>query len=209
MKILIQDAADHASCLGEIRSRYGESCTVVHSYKTRDFYRIIIALETNETPSEPTNIKSTTLDSRPAGVTNTTTDSTPLEVSSKLIELAARIKALEEASLFESSIGPESPEISQPLFSDVLANKTNPRYGELFTTKSRPLEKLEPDDKLRDHKTDREGLNSRGVEGATTVNNSYEAKKFFEHHAKASFNALKFAEIMDKTVLSSEKSGLA
>ena len=46
MQLVIEEARDHTECMDKLRARYGADCVVVHSFKTDDRYRVIIALET-------------------------------------------------------------------------------------------------------------------------------------------------------------------
>jgi len=46
MRLVIEEAKDHTECMDKVRARYGAECVVVHSFKTDDRYRVIIALET-------------------------------------------------------------------------------------------------------------------------------------------------------------------
>jgi hypothetical protein len=45
MRLVIEEAKDHTECMDNLRARYGADCVVVHSFKTDDRYRVIIALE--------------------------------------------------------------------------------------------------------------------------------------------------------------------
>ncbi|MGA1055962.1 MAG: hypothetical protein ACO3S4_11675 [Pseudohongiellaceae bacterium] len=56
MRLVIEEAKDHTECMDKVRARYGTECVVVHSFKTDDRYRVIIALETPASlkPQEPT-----------------------------------------------------------------------------------------------------------------------------------------------------------
>ena len=46
MRLVIEEARDHTECMDNLRAQYGADCVVVHSFKTDDRYRVIIALET-------------------------------------------------------------------------------------------------------------------------------------------------------------------
>jgi hypothetical protein len=50
MRLVIEEAKDHTECMDKVRTRYGAECVVVHSFKTDDRYRVIIALETPASP---------------------------------------------------------------------------------------------------------------------------------------------------------------
>jgi len=58
MRLVIEEAKDHTECMDKVRARYGAACVVVHSFKTDDRYRVIIALESPaslqaQVPTEP------------------------------------------------------------------------------------------------------------------------------------------------------------
>ena len=157
MQLVIEEARDHTECMDKLRARYGADCVVVHSFKTDDRYRVIIALET---PSSLRSIRATdpqvknvvaqsqtlnptfwlTDDDQhgelPAAgsylseesVEQVTPEMTsggeqqgfiPAEITAELLQLAARVKALESAQI-KQRLAPEPRAAQSLLFSDVL-----------------------------------------------------------------------------------------
>jgi len=157
MRLEVVEAPDHSACMEQLRSRYGADCVVVHSFRVDDRYRIVVALETesrrNAAPLESAvkNVVSgsrirwdTLVDEVPStsdehiietpvvpNVTNhesATPQSAP-EISSGLLELAARVKAL-EAVHQPTVLEPESEDFRAAVFSDVLADAVAQRATE-------------------------------------------------------------------------------
>jgi hypothetical protein len=148
MRLVVEEAQDHSACMEKLRSLYGADCVVVHSFRVDDRYRVVVALETEirsrELPQENIvkdvvsnrQIRWDTLidddmaaldeplssdhpDGNDTGRHGTSPQPLP-EISSGLLELAARIKALEA---FEppAILEPESNDFRAAVFSDVLA----------------------------------------------------------------------------------------
>ena len=46
MRLEVVEAPDHSACMEQLRSRYGADCVVVHSFRVKDRYRVVVALET-------------------------------------------------------------------------------------------------------------------------------------------------------------------
>lgn len=155
MRLVVEEAQDHSTCMETVRQRHGADCVVVHSFRVEEKYRIVVALETESSrpaltslsdavrdvisPTVPVcNIKwdtfiddvSTSQPVTPSAVSQTRSAATPNfaatpqsspEVSSGLIALAARIKALEAAHQ-PTILEPETEEFRKVVFSDVLAD---------------------------------------------------------------------------------------
>lgn len=157
MRLEVVEAPDHSACMEQLRSRFGADCVVVHSFRVDDRYRVVVALETesrrNAAPLESAvrNVVSgsrirwdTLVDEAPGtsdahiieapvapNVTNhesATPQSAP-EISSGLLELAARVKAL-EAVHQPTVLEPESEDFRAAVFSDVLADAVAQRAAE-------------------------------------------------------------------------------
>jgi len=157
MRLEVVEAPDHSACMEQLRSRFGADCVVVHSFRVDDRYRVVVALETesrrNAAPLESAvrNVVSgsrirwdTLVDEVPStsdehiietpvvpNVTNhesATPQSAP-EISSGLLELAARVKAL-EAVHQPTVLEPESEDFRAAVFSDVLADAVAQRATE-------------------------------------------------------------------------------
>ena len=157
MRLEVVEAPDHSACMEQLRSRFGADCVVVHSFRVDDRYRVVVALETEShrsaAPLESAvkNVVSgssirwdTLVDEAPStsdehiteapvapDVLNhgsATPQSAP-EVSSGLLELAARVKAL-EAVHQPTVLEPESEDFRAAVFSDVLANAVAQRATE-------------------------------------------------------------------------------
>jgi len=147
MRLVVEEAQDHSACMEKLRSLYGADCVVVHSFRVDDRYRVVIALETEAQTrtiapeSAVKNVVSNTGDRSETVVGKATSLKIPVpsaavseqqhvepetllhgtsEITSGLIELAAKIKALES---FEppSILEPESEDFRQAIFSEVLA----------------------------------------------------------------------------------------
>ena len=122
MRLVVEEAQDHNACMEKLRSLYGADCVVVHSFRVDERYRVVIALETDTRargiPQESAvknvvsnpNIRWDTLVDGVASLDTPLAiavssekhhkeaealQNVPSEISSGLIELAARIKALE------------------------------------------------------------------------------------------------------------------
>ena len=158
MRLEVVEALDHSACMEQLRSRYGADCVVVHSFRVDDRYRVVVALETesrrNAAPLESAvkNVVSgsrirwnTQVDEAPStsGKQIVETPVTPTlpnresatpqaapEISSDLLELAARVKAL-EAVHQPTVLEPESEDFRAAVFSDVLADAVAQRTTEL------------------------------------------------------------------------------
>ena len=158
MRLEVVEAPDHSACMEQLRSRHGADCVVVHSFRVDDRYRVVVALETESPqsagPAESAvkNVVSgsrtywdTLVDEAPAAYDAQISESpvtenlpsqeltepqTAPEISPGLLELAARVKAL-EAFHQPSALEPESEEFRAAVFSDVLANAVTHRVTEL------------------------------------------------------------------------------
>ena len=158
MRLEVVEAPDHSACMEQLRSRHGADCVVVHSFRVDDRYRVVVALETESPqsagPAESAvkNVVSgsrtywdTLVDEAPAAYDAQISESpvtenlpsqeltepqTAPEISPGLLELAARVKAL-EAFHQPSALEPESEEFRAAVFSDVLANAVTQRVTEL------------------------------------------------------------------------------
>ena len=157
MRLEVVEAPDHSACMEQLRSRFGADCVVVHSFRIDDRYRVVVALETesrrNATPLESAvkNVVSgsrirwdTLVDEAPStsdehiietpvapNVPNhkSATPQAALDISSGLLELAARVKAL-EAVHQPTVLEPESEDFRAAVFSDVLADAVAQRATE-------------------------------------------------------------------------------
>ena len=157
MRLDVVEAQDHSACMEQLRSLYGADCVVVHSFRVDDRYRVVVALETESTrhtalqDSAVRNVVSgspirwdTLIEEAPrssdARVSDhTTNENLPHqelirpqaepEISSGLVELAARVKAL-EAVHQPSVLEPESEDFRAAVFSDVLADAVAQRTVE-------------------------------------------------------------------------------
>ena len=157
MRLQVVEAPDHSACMEQLRSRYGADCVVVHSFRVDDRYRVVVALETesrrNAAPLESAvkNVVSgsrirwdTLVDEAPSTSDEHITEApvapdvlnhgsaTPQaapEISSGLLELAARVKALEAAHQ-PTVLEPESEDFRAAVFSDVLADAVAQRATE-------------------------------------------------------------------------------
>ena len=157
MRLEVVEAPDHSACMEQLRSRHGADCVVVHSFRVDDRYRVVVALET-ESPQSASPLESavknvvsgprTRWDTRVDKVTvaydeqiseSPVTENLPSheltkpqsapEISSGLLELAARVKAL-EAFHQPAALEPESEEFRAAVFSDVLADAVTQRLTE-------------------------------------------------------------------------------
>ena len=208
MKILIQDAIDHTTCMGEIRSLYGDECTVIHSYKTRSSYRIIIAVDGSVQPDrkdEDQNLRGQNYQDNE----DISLSSPAFEVSEKLLELAARVKALEELSFPAEHIDPERPEIKQILFSEILSDKSTQSCKPGSITSTLKSEKLEPQHKLGDHENSNQSPEKLQNNRHDEQSLNYKVHKSAKSHQTVSASARRFTEIVDKTVFIATKSSLA
>ena len=164
MQLVIEEARDHTECMDKLRARYGADCVVVHSFKTDDRYRVIIALETPSSlrsakASDP-QVKNVVVQpdglrptfwltdedhhaALPASAAyrsgesgheaepeltfgSTQNDLIPAEITAELLNLAARVKALESAQI-EQRLAPEPQAPHTLLFSDVLKDTVDDR----------------------------------------------------------------------------------
>ncbi len=160
MRLEVVEAPDHGACIEQLRSRYGADCVVVHSFRVEDRYRVVVALENescrNAAPLESA-VKNVVLGSRirwdtlmdgaPTASDEQMSESPVIanlpnhelaapqpapEISSGLLELAARVKAL-EAVHQPTVLEPESEEFRAAVFSDVLADAVAQRTTEPAT----------------------------------------------------------------------------
>ena len=160
MRLEVVEAPDHGACIEQLRSQYGADCVVVHSFRVEDRYRVVVALETescrNAAPLESA-VKNVVLGSRirwdtlmdgaPTASDEQMSESPVIanlpnhelaapqpapEISSGLLELAARVKAL-EAVHQPTVLEPESEEFRAAVFSDVLADAVAQRTTEPAT----------------------------------------------------------------------------
>jgi hypothetical protein len=185
MRLVVEEAQDHSTCMEIVRQRHGADCVVVHSFRVEDQYRIVVALETETTAPAVSALTDAVRDviapAVPAGtikwdtfiddVSELTpapqpmTQSTPAEpprgevasqpspaVSSGLIALAARIKALEAAHQ-PTILAPETEEFRAVVFSDVLASAVASDTPPVAPAQ-KPMEKPEP---LASHAGEPEG----------------------------------------------------
>ena len=158
MRLEVVEAPEHSACMEQLRSRHGADCVVVHSFRVDGRYRVVVALET-ESPQNADLLESavknvvsgssvrlnTLVDGAPTSPDEQISESpvitnlpnhelaTPQpapKVSSDLLELAGRVKAL-EAVHQPAVLEPESEEFRAAVFSDVLANAVTQRVTEL------------------------------------------------------------------------------
>ena len=157
MRLEVVEAPDHSACMEQLRSLHGADCVVVHSFRVDDRYRVVVALETDSPQSAGPlesavrNVVSgsrtrcdTLVDRAPTTSAEQISKSpvtenlpshelaepqTAPEISSGLLELAARVKAL-EAVHQPSVLEPESEEFRAAVFSDVLADAVAKRPKE-------------------------------------------------------------------------------
>ena len=157
MRLEVVEAPDHSACMEQLRNRYGADCVVVHSFRVEDRYRVVVALETescrNAAPLESAvkNVISgsgirwdTLMDGTPTASDEQMSESPVIanlpnhelaapqpapKISSGLLELAGRVKALE--AVHQSAVlEPESEEFRAAVFSDVLADAVTQRARE-------------------------------------------------------------------------------
>ncbi len=157
MRLEVVEAPDHSACMEQLRNRHGADCVVVHSFRVDDRYRVVVALET-ESPQRAGPAESAVKNVIPGSRTgwDTLVDKAPTaydaqvsespvtenlpsheltepqaapEISSGLLELAARVKAL-EAFHQPAALEPESEEFRAAVFSDVLADAITQRVTE-------------------------------------------------------------------------------
>ncbi len=147
MRLVVEEAQDHSACMEKLRSLYGTDCVVVHSFRVDDRYRVVVALETEirsrELPQTSIvkdvvsnrqirwdtlidddiaaldDLPSDQPDGNDTGRHGTSPQALP-DISSGLLELAARIKALEGCEP-PTILEPESNDFRAAVFSDVLA----------------------------------------------------------------------------------------
>jgi hypothetical protein len=157
MRLEVVEAPDHSACMEQLRSRYGADCVVVHSFRVDNRYRVVVALETesrrNAAPLESavknvvsgSRIRWNTLVDEAPSTSDKQIIETPVtpnlpnresatpqaapEISSGLLELAARVKAL-EAVHQHTVLEPESEDFRAAVFSDVLADAVAQRTTE-------------------------------------------------------------------------------
>jgi hypothetical protein len=157
MRLEVVEAPDHSACMEQLRSRFGADCVVVHSFRVDDRYRVVVALETesrrNAAPLESavknvvsgSRIRWNTLVDEAPSTSDKQIIETPVtpnlpnresatpqaapEISSGLLELAARVKAL-EAVHQHTVLEPESEDFRAAVFSDVLADAVAQRTTE-------------------------------------------------------------------------------
>ncbi len=157
MRLEVLEAPDHSACMEQLSNRHGADCLVVHSFRVDRRYRVVVALET-ESPQNAdlveTAVKNvvsgsrlrwdTLVDGAPTS-SDEQIDNRPVitnlpnheiaapnpapEISSGLLELAARVKALEAAHQ-PAVLEPESEEFRAAVFSDVLADAVAQRARE-------------------------------------------------------------------------------
>ena len=157
MRLEVVEAPDHSACMEQLSNLHGADCLVVHSFRVDGRYRVVVALET-ESPQNAdlveTAVKNvvsgsrlrwdTLVDGAPTS-SDEQTDKSPVitnlpnheiaapkpapEISSGLLELAARVKAL-EAVHQPTVLEPESEEFRAAVFSDVLADAVAQRTTE-------------------------------------------------------------------------------
>lgn len=157
MRLEVVEAPDHSACMEQLRSRHGADCVVVHSFRVDDRYRVVVALET-ESPQSAGPVEGAVKNvvSGPRTRWDTLVDKVPVaydeqssegpvtenlpsheltkpqsapEISSGLLELAARVRAL-EAFHQPADLEPESEEFRAAVFSDVLADAVTQRVTE-------------------------------------------------------------------------------
>ena len=157
MRLEVVEAPDHSACMEQLRSRFGADCVVVHSFRVDDRYRVVVALETesrrNATLLESavknvvsgSHIRWDTLVDEAPSASGEQIIKTPVapnspnhdsatpqaapEISSGLLELAARVKALEAVHQL-TVLEPESEDFRAAVFSDVLADAVAQRATE-------------------------------------------------------------------------------
>ena len=214
MLVLVQEAVDHNSCMAQIRSTYSKDCTVVYGYKTSDGYRMIIALEGDNQKNEQAPVTRPT-----AAQIKTSQDSSARpniiegEITPALLDLAARVKALEEASFLSEPNGPESPEFKQIIFSDVLSNKSQLcTEGSVNITNSR-ADEVQRAESLNHYQSPKSIMsNNLGPCLAQELKHSFQISadhRLGKSQAKdMSDNARRFADIMTDQIACSSKSNL-
>lgn len=214
MLVLVQEAVDHNSCMAQIRSTYSKDCTVVYGYKTSDGYRMIIALEGDNQKNQQASVTRP-----PAAQIKTSQDSSPRpniiegEITPALLDLAARVKALEEASFPSEPIGPESPEFKEIIFSDVLSNKSQLSTEGSINITSNRAEKAERAESLNHSQSPKSTMSSNlGPNLARELKHRFQIsadRRLGRDQAKdMSDNARRFADIMTDQIACSSKSSL-
>jgi hypothetical protein len=214
MRVLVQEAADHNSCMAQIRATYSKDCTVVYGYKTSDRYRMIIALESDNLKDDETPV------TRPQHAQIKTSQGPSTrpniiegEITPALLDLAARVKALEEASFPSGPIGPESPEFKEIIFSDVLSNKAPPSTEGCANITSSRAEKAERTESLNLYQSPKSiTSNNEGPYLARELKQSFQIsadRRLGDSQIKdVSDNARRFADIMTDQISCSSKSSL-
>ncbi len=177
MRLVVEEAQDHSTCMEIVRQRHGADCVVVHSFRVEDQYRIVVALETESSRPALTALNDAVRDvispAAPAGhikwdtfiddvsemppvpapvmaesvQSEAPSAAAPIqpsaEVSSGLIALAARIKALEAAHQ-PTVLEPETEEFRAVVFSDVLADAVAADKMDTETAQPEPLLSADP-----------------------------------------------------------------
>ena len=157
MRLEVVEAPDHSACMEQLRSRHGADCVVVHSFRVDGRYRVVVALET-ESPQNADLLESavrnvvsgspirwdTLVDGTLTASDEQISESPVIanlpnhelaapqpapKISSGLLELAARVRAL-EAFHQPADLEPESEEFRAAVFSDVLADAVTQRVTE-------------------------------------------------------------------------------
>ena len=241
MKLLIEESDDHATCMDTIRTKYGADCLVVHSFRLEDTYRVLIALESTEENAqlkslEPlknvvtnrsgpllseTQIASESKKSQSGGdganpkeleqAINVNDSIFPSDISSGLLELAARVRALEEIETTPRVLAPESQEFREMVFSDVLAETS----GEIVTHGQDQLEPWISSDAKILEETGSEPAQKVASSLARTVslrddsqNPNSLNKKALAIEGEATSSAESFATLLAAHVEDSKRSGL-
>ncbi len=179
MRLVVEEAQDHSTCMEIVRQRHGADCVVVHSFRVKDQYRIVVALETETTRPALSALNDAVRDVITHAVPASTikwdtfiddlSEPTPVaaaavmegvsldaprvevhpqpspEVSSGLIALAARIKALEAAHQ-PTILEPETEEFRAVVFSDVLADAVTADRPDTERTAPEALPEATPHD---------------------------------------------------------------
>ena len=214
MLVLVQEAVDHNSCMAQIRATYSKDCTVVYGYKTSNGYCMIIALEGDNLDDDEVPV------TRPRNTQiKTSQDSSTRpniiegEITPALLDLAARVKALEEASFPSGPIGPESPEFKEIMFSDVLSNKAPPSAEGFANIASSRAEEVERTGILNHYQSSKSNTSNnlgpylaRGLKQNFNISADH---RFNDSKIKdMSDNARRFADIMTNQIGCSPKSSL-
>jgi len=214
MQVLVQEAVDHNACMAHIRATYSKDCTMVCGYKTSDCYRMIIALEGDSPRNDGAHVARTRDRQVKTGQDSATMPNIiDGEITPALLDLAARVKALEEASFPSEPIGPESPEFKEIIFSDVLANKA-PRSteGSGKITRNQTEEAKETENLMHYQGLKSITSNNLGPYLARELKHSFQVsadRRMRDCQVKdMSVNARRFADIMSHQIGYSSKSSL-